>query len=236
MGSQNYFRKADRSSAKSIASSAFIPEYYDPRRARDSNGEGLPSCNELTTAAWAIPEDNLRYLGSQFAPSSTLPTSYSLGRGRGRDILDGPWPSPQFPDLLLASRERHPEFRPAAKLSESATAIPLQPTSSGNVSGSGNVTAFFPRSSASPEHSTSSQLYQPPPSTSRSSLPNSSQRHDFVFESGNGTSSDLRRRKPKRRMNLDQETRLNAKVVRKIGACWRCRLLRNKVCDSPPSV
>ncbi len=151
-------------------------------------------------------------------------------------MLDIACPSSQPPDLHLASRGRHPEFRPAAKLSEPATAVSLQPISSGNVSGPGTMTAFFPRSSASPEHSTSSQLYQPPLSTSRSSLPNSSQRHDFVFESGNGPSSDLERRKPKRRMNLDQETRLNAKVIRSIGACWRCRLHKNTVCHSPPLV
>ena len=63
----------------------------------------------------------------------------------------------------------------------------------------------------------------------RADSPRTAKTHGFVLESGTGPSSDSEARKPKRRGELNKETRAKASKVRSIGACWRCRLLKNQV-------
>ena len=63
----------------------------------------------------------------------------------------------------------------------------------------------------------------------RADSPRTAKTHGFVLESGTGPSSDSEARKPKRRGELNKETRAKASKVRSIGACWRCRLQKNQV-------
>ena len=53
--------------------------------------------------------------------------------------------------------------------------------------------------------------------------------HDFIYESGTKRSKDLETKKARRRGVFDNESRAKVNKVRSVGACWRCRLLKEKV-------
>lgn len=52
---------------------------------------------------------------------------------------------------------------------------------------------------------------------------------EYVFESGNKTASEKDPKKPKRRGELNERTRTKAGKMRLIGACWRCKVMKNQV-------